>query len=45
MPDKIETDPVSDGQSVLIVIGDYLDREAIDSHLTEFNSDPEYVSI
>ena len=45
MPEKVETEPVSEGQSVLIVIGDDLDKSAIDAHLTKFNSDPEYVSV
>ena len=45
MPENIETEPVSEGQSVLIVIGDAIDRESIDAHLTSFNTDPEYVSI
>ncbi len=45
MPEMVETEPVSEGQSVLIVIGDDLDKSAIDAHLTKFNSDPEYVSV
>lgn len=37
--------PVANGQSVLIVIGEELNRKAIDTHLKAQNSDPEYVSI
>ena len=44
-PLKTEITPVIDGQSVLIVIGDNINRENIDEHITQFNSDSEYVSI
>ncbi|MBR3628922.1 MAG: GTP-binding protein [Oscillospiraceae bacterium] len=42
---KIELDNVPDGQAVLIVIGDELDRAAIDRHLQAVNTDPEFVSV
>ena len=44
-PERIEMQPVADGQSVLIVIGDELSLEQIDAHLREKNQDPEYVSV
>ena len=40
-----EISPVTDGQAVLIVIGDALDREQIDLHFKAVNTDPEYVSV
>lgn len=43
--EKTETAPVEEGQSVLIVIGDGLSRERIDSYLKPLNTDPGYVSI
>ena len=42
---KIEIDDVPDGQAVLIVIGDALNRAAIDRHLQAVNTDPAYVSV
>ena len=42
---KAELQTVSNGQSVLIVIGDQLNRAALDAHLKAENTDPEYVSI
>ena len=42
---KTELQTVANGQSVLIVIGDQLHRDAIDAHLKAFNTDPDYVSI
>ncbi len=42
---KAELQTVANGQSVLIVIGDQLYRDAIDAHLKVFNTDPDYVSI
>ena len=42
---KAELQTVSNGQSVLIVIGDQLNRAALDAHLKAFNTDPDYVSI
>lgn len=45
MPEKTEISAARDGQAVLIVIGDALNREAIDSHLRAANTDPDYVSI
>lgn len=40
-----EIAPAADAQAVLIVIGEHLDRAAIEAHLKEKNTDPEYVSI
>ena len=42
---KAELQTVSNGQSVLIVIGDQLNREVLDAHLKAENTDPDYVSI
>ena len=42
---KAELQTVSNGQSVLIVIGDQLNRAALDAHLKAENTDPDYVSI
>ena len=42
---KAELQTVSNGQSVLIVIGDQLNRAVLDAHLKAENTDPEYVSI
>ena len=42
---KAELQTVSNGQSVLIVIGDQLHRDALDAHLKAENTDPDYVSI
>ena len=44
-PEHTEFSPSHDGQSVLTVIGDGLDRAVIDGHFRRFNSDPEFVSI
>ena len=41
----VETAPVPNGQSVLIVIGDHLDLEQIDRHFRQVNTDPAYVSV
>ena len=43
--DRIEIAPVPDGQAVLIVIGEHLNRAEIDRILLEVNHDPEFVSI
>ena len=43
--EKTETASVTEGQSVLIVIGDNISRERIDEYLKPLNTDPEYVSI
>lgn len=43
--EKTEISPVPNGQAVLIVIGDELNREEIDRHFMGANTDPEYVSI
>ncbi|MBP5433084.1 GTP-binding protein [Ruminococcus sp.] len=43
--EKTEISPVSEGQSVIIVIGENISRERIDEHLKRYNSDVEYVSI
>ena len=37
---KAELQTVSNGQSVLIVIGDQLNREVLDAHLKAENTDP-----
>lgn len=42
---RIEITPVSNGQSVFIVIGDNVDKNAIDRYFLSVNSDPEYISI
>lgn len=44
-PSKLETDLMEKGQSVLIVIGDGIDKSAVDAHISAVNTDPEYVSI
>ncbi|MBR5370743.1 MAG: GTPase (G3E family) [Oscillospiraceae bacterium] len=41
----IETEPVPSAQAVLIVIGDDVDRAAVDKMITKYNTDPDYVSI
>lgn len=43
--EKTELSPVKKGQAVLIVIGDYIDKERIDIYLKEYNRDPGYVSV
>uniref|UniRef100_UPI0003746B8F hypothetical protein n=1 Tax=Ruminococcus flavefaciens TaxID=1265 RepID=UPI0003746B8F len=43
--EKTETAPVAEGQPVLIVIGDNVSRERIDSYLRPLNTDPEYISV
>lgn len=43
--EKIETAPVPEGQAVLIVIGEGVQREKIDAVLRPLNTDPEYVSV
>lgn len=43
--DKTELSPVPDGQAVLIVIGDDLDKDQIDARFLAFNSDPDYISV
>ena len=45
VPERIELAPVGSGQGVLIVIGDSLNRAAIDAHLKTVNTDPDYVSV
>ena len=42
---RITLSPSAIGQAVLIVIGEKLNREAIDKHLQAQNTDPEYISI
>ena len=42
---RISIAPAANGQAVLIVIGEELNREAIDTRLKAQNSDPDYVSI
>ena len=43
--EKTEISPVTNGQAVLIVIGDDLDKERIDAHFQAVNTDPDYVSV
>ena len=43
--EKTETAEVSEGQPVLIVIGDNVSQERIDEYLKPLNTDSEYVSI
>ena len=43
--EKTETAHVAEGQPVLIVIGDNVSRERIDSYLRPLNTDPEYISV
>ena len=43
--EKTELSPVSEGQAVLIVIGDDISREGIDEVFRAVNTDPEYISI
>ncbi len=44
-PEKLEIEPVSDAQAVLIVIGNELCYEEIDRQLRSANTDPAYTSI
>jgi len=43
--EKTETERVPEAQAVLIVIGDAVDRAAIDRIMQQYNTDPDYVSI
>lgn len=43
--ERTEISDVQNGQSVLIVIGDDIDRKRIDDYLKKYNDDDEYVSI
>ena len=43
--EKTEMSEVPEGQPVLIVIGDDINKEIIDGYLTEYNTDSQYVSI
>lgn len=43
--ETVEIAPAAEAQAVLIVIGEQLDRAAIDNHLKAKNTDAEYVSI
>ncbi|MBQ1340807.1 MAG: GTPase (G3E family), partial [Ruminococcus sp.] len=43
--EKIEITPIDEGQSVLIVIGDNVDKRAVDGHIRPLNTDPEYVCV
>lgn len=45
MPSSVSVSPANDGQAVLIVIGDSLNLEKIDSYIRSLNTDEEYVSI
>ena len=42
---ELDITSVPDAQAVLIVIGEHLDRAAIDAHFRQYNTDPAYVSI
>ncbi len=44
-PGECELLPVSDGQAVLIVIGDHVSAEAVDRHIRPLNGSPDYVFI
>lgn len=44
-PEEVTVSSVSDGQAVLIVIGDHVDAKAVDSHIRKYNTDNEYVFI
>ena len=44
-PGEYETEPVTDGQAVLIVIGDQVSAEAVDKHIRSYNKSPDYVFI
>lgn len=44
-PEHTELSPVPEGQAVLTVIGDELDRLAIDRHFRRVNTAPDFVSI
>ncbi len=44
-PAALSLTPASDGQAVLIVIGDSLDLSVIDDHIRSVNTDPEFISI
>lgn len=43
--ERADIQPIDNGQSVLIAIGDNLNRERIDTYFRAVNRDPEYVSI
>lgn len=43
--ERTELSPVPDGQAVLIVIGDALDKARLDAHFQAENTDPDYVSV
>lgn len=43
--EKTEISPIPDGQAVLIVIGDNVQKEKIDGHLQPLNTDEKYISI
>ncbi len=45
MPSAVTVTPATDGQAVLIVIGDSLNPEKISSYISSLNTDPEYVFI
>ena len=43
--EKTEISPIPDGQAVLIVIGDNVQKEKIDGYLQSLNTDEKYISI
>lgn len=45
MPSAVSISPATDGQAVIIIIGDSLNLENIDRQIRSLNDDPEYVSI
>lgn len=42
---RTEIAPIVNGQSVFIVIGDHVDRNAVDEHFMRYNTDEKYTSI
>ncbi|MCQ2417856.1 MAG: GTPase (G3E family) [Oscillospiraceae bacterium] len=44
-PERTETETVANAQAVLIVIGEDINRQQIDSHLLKHNTDSAYISI
>lgn len=44
-PEKLEIQPISEGQAVLIVIGDNVKLSAVSRHIEPLNSDTDYTAI
>ena len=44
-PEKTDIETVENGQAVFIVIGDDVNKNAVDKYFQEYNTDSEYVSI